>query len=66
MARVSTYLNFLGRTEEALACYAKIFGTEVTMLSRYSDTPARDPVSCPPRSGTRSCTRSCRSSPATC
>ena len=40
MARVSTYLNFQGQAEEALAYYAKIFGTQVTMLSRYSDMPA--------------------------
>lgn len=40
MAKVSTYLNFQGQTEEALASYAKIFGTEVTMLSRFSDMPA--------------------------
>jgi PhnB protein len=40
MARVSTYLNFQGQAEEAFASYAKIFGTEVTMLSRFSDMPA--------------------------
>jgi len=40
MARVSTYLNFQGQTEEAFAFYAKTFGTEVTMLSHYSDMPA--------------------------
>lgn len=40
MARVSTYLNFQGQTEEAFSFYAKTFGTEITMLSRYSDTPA--------------------------
>jgi PhnB protein len=43
MARVSTYLNFQGQTEEALARYAKIFGTEVTMLSRFSDMPDMGP-----------------------
>lgn len=43
MARVSTYLNFQGQTEEALASYAKIFGTEVTMLSRFSDMPDMGP-----------------------
>jgi len=48
MARVSTYLNFQGQTEEALAVYAKIFGTQVTMLSRYSDVPAAGPMAIPP------------------
>ena len=47
MARVSTYLNFQGQTEEALAFYAKIFGTQVTMLSRYSDMPAAGPMALP-------------------
>ena len=40
MARVNTYLNFQGQTEEAFAFYAETFGTEITMLSRYSDMPA--------------------------
>jgi PhnB protein len=40
MARVNTYLNFQGQTEEALASYAKIFGTEIGMISRFSDMPA--------------------------
>ena len=40
MTRVSTYLNFQGQAEEAFAFYAKIFGTEVSMLSRFSDMPA--------------------------
>ena len=43
MARVNTYLNFQGQTEEAFAFYAKTFGTEITMLSRYSDMPAVGP-----------------------
>ena len=47
MARVSTYLNFQGQTEEAFAFYAKTFGTEVTMLSRYSDMPAAGPGELP-------------------
>lgn len=37
MARVNTYLNFQGQTEEAFTFYAKTFGTEITMLSRFSD-----------------------------
>ncbi|MCL2583517.1 MAG: VOC family protein [Streptosporangiales bacterium] len=40
MATVSTYLNFQGQTEEALAFYAKAFGTQVTDLHRFSDMPA--------------------------
>jgi PhnB protein len=40
MARVNTYLNFQGQTEDAFAFYAKTFGTEVTILSRFSDMPA--------------------------
>jgi PhnB protein len=51
MARVNTYLNFQGQTEEAIAFYAKIFGAEITMLSSYSDMPAAWPGSCPRRSG---------------
>lgn len=43
MARVNTYLNFQGQTEEAFTSYAKVFGTEITMLSRYSDMPASGP-----------------------
>lgn len=37
MARVSTYVNTLGRTEEAFRFYAGVFGTEVTQLMRFSD-----------------------------
>ena len=47
MARVSTYLNFQGQAEEAFAFYAKTFGTEVTMLSRFSDMPAAGPGDLP-------------------
>jgi PhnB protein len=43
MARVNTYLNFQGQTEEAFHFYAKTFGTEITMLSRFSDMPATGP-----------------------
>ena len=39
MARVNTYLNFQGRTEEAFTFYAKTFGTAITVLSRFSDLP---------------------------
>ena len=47
MARVSTYLNFQGQAEEAFAFYAKTFGTEVAMLSRYADMPAAGPGQLP-------------------
>lgn len=39
MARVNTYLNFMGNTEEAFNFYAKVFGTEISMLSRMKDFP---------------------------
>ncbi len=40
MSRVSIYLNFDGRAEEAFAFYADLFGTElVGPLSRFSDMP---------------------------
>ncbi|HET9075785.1 MAG TPA: VOC family protein [Acidimicrobiales bacterium] len=48
MARVNTYLNFQGRTEEAFSLYAKTFGTEIATLSRYSDMPAMGPGELPP------------------
>lgn len=47
MARVNTYLNFQGQAEEALTFYAKTFGTEITMLTRYSDMPAMGPAELP-------------------
>jgi len=47
MARVNTYLNFQGQTEEAFTFYAKVFGTEITMLSRFSDMPAAVPADLP-------------------
>ena len=48
MARVNTYLNFQGQTEEAFTFYAETFGTEVTMVSRYSAMPAVGPGELPP------------------
>ncbi|MEZ5234182.1 MAG: VOC family protein [Acidimicrobiia bacterium] len=40
MARVSTYLNFMGDTEEAMRFYASVFGTEITEpIMRMADTP---------------------------
>jgi PhnB protein len=47
MERVNTYLNFQGQTEEAFGFYARTFGTEVTMLSRFSDMPAAGPGELP-------------------
>jgi PhnB protein len=40
MQRVNTYLNFQGQAEEAFAFYSKVFGTQVTVLSRFSDMAA--------------------------
>ena len=37
--RVETYLFFNGRCEEAIEFYKKILGAEVTMLSRFKDSP---------------------------
>jgi len=36
---VQPYLNFDGRCQEALDFYRKALGAEVTMLSRYKDSP---------------------------
>ena len=41
MSRVSTYLNFMGDTEEAFTFYAGVFGTEFSVpLQRFGDVPA--------------------------
>jgi PhnB protein len=47
MGRVNTYLNFQGQAEEALEFYAKVFDTEVSMLSRFSDMPGAGPGELP-------------------
>ena len=47
MARVNTYLNFQGQAEEALTFYAETFGTEITMLTRFSDMPLMGPGALP-------------------
>ena len=47
MARVNTYLNFQGQAEEAFTFYAKAFGTEITMLTRFSDMPGAAPPELP-------------------
>ena len=37
MARVSTYINTLGRTEEAFLFYESVFRSKITMIQRFSD-----------------------------
>ncbi len=40
MSRVSTYLNFMGNTEEAFAFYSSVFGTEYSVpIMRFGDMP---------------------------
>lgn len=39
MTRVSTYLNFMGNTEEAFEFYRSAFGGEFTTLDRMGDIP---------------------------
>jgi PhnB protein len=40
MSRVSTYLNFMGQTEEAFRFYASVFGTEMPgEIFRMGDMP---------------------------
>jgi len=40
MSRVSTYLNFMGNTEEAFEFYRSVFGTEyLTPISRMGEMP---------------------------
>ncbi|MFM9133972.1 MAG: hypothetical protein ACKOT0_00810 [bacterium] len=39
MTRVSTYLNFMGNTEEAFEFYRSAFGGEFTTLERMGDIP---------------------------
>jgi PhnB protein len=41
MARVSTYLNFMGNTEEAFEAYRSVFGTDyLSPMFRMGDAPA--------------------------
>ncbi len=43
MARVSTYLNFAGNTEEAFHFYKRVFGTEfMGEISRFGDIPPHE------------------------
>ena len=39
MARVNTYLNFMGNTEEAFNFYKKVFGTDFISVTRMKDMP---------------------------
>ncbi len=39
MSRVNTYLNFMGKTEEAFLFYKKVFGTEFISITRMKDMP---------------------------
>ena len=39
MTRVSTYLNFMGNTEEAFEFYRSVFGGEFTTLDRMGNIP---------------------------
>lgn len=49
MARVSTYLNFKGTTEEAFTFYKSVFGTEfIGEINRYGDIPPSEDM--PPMS----------------
>ena len=42
MARVNTYLNFPGNTEEAFNFYKSVFGTEFVSLTRMKDMPRHE------------------------
>ncbi|MCC6793410.1 MAG: VOC family protein [Thermomicrobiales bacterium] len=39
MAKVSTYLNFAGTSEEAFNFYATVFGTQIAGIVRHGDVP---------------------------
>jgi PhnB protein len=40
MSRVSTYLNFMGKSEEAFGFYGSIFGTEPSAITRMGEMPS--------------------------
>ena len=45
MAKVSTYLNFDGNTEEAFNFYKSVFGTDFTgEITRFGDTPPQEGI----------------------
>ena len=39
MARVNTYLNFMGNTEDAFNFYKNVFGTDFISVTRMKDMP---------------------------
>lgn len=43
MARLNPYLHFDGNAEEAFNYYARVFGTQISMVMRYKDAPANQP-----------------------
>ena len=45
MIRVSTYLNFDGRSEEAFEFYAKVFASKVEGVMRFREAPGIPPMS---------------------
>lgn len=45
MATINTYLNFLGKTEEAFIFYRSVFGGDFTIFQRFKDTPHGDSMS---------------------
>jgi PhnB protein len=47
---VAAYLNFDGRTEEAIQFYQKELGAELVMLMRFKDNPEPQPGMTPPNS----------------
>ncbi|MFM2077953.1 MAG: hypothetical protein RJA49_1843 [Actinomycetota bacterium] len=45
MARVSTYLNFMGNTQEAFTFYREVFGTDfIGEIQRMGDVPSNPDV----------------------
>jgi len=48
--KVESYLNFDGRTEEALNFYKKALGAEVLMMLRFKECPDQKPGMFPPGS----------------
>ncbi len=45
MARVNTYLNFAGQSEEAFGYYAEVFHSHVSGLTRFADAPGMPEMS---------------------
>jgi len=47
MSRVSTYLNFMGNTEDAFRFYGSVFGTQISgQIARMGDTRGPSTVGC--------------------